>query len=200
MKILRKAVLGAAVAALISCGGSAAWAQTSQPGAPAGQAPPQGMMGYGMPMMGPGMMMGHGMMGYGMPMMGPGMMGYGTPMMPGGVGPMMGMMPGQHVEGRIAFLRTELGITQAQAPVWDTFAEALRASARAMVDMHGQMMPMMQQGPQAMPLAQRLELQERMMTLHLEALRRVRSAAGPLYAALDERQKRVADQLMVGMM
>lgn len=182
MKILRKAVLGAAVAALISCGGSAAWAQTSQPGAPAGQAPPQGMMGYGMPMMGPGMM------------------GYGTPMMPGGVGPMMGMMPGQHVEGRIAFLRTELGITQAQAPVWDTFAEALRASARAMADMHGQMMPMMQQGPQAMPLAQRLELQERMMTLHLEALRRVRSAAGPLYAALDERQKRVADQLMVGMM
>ena len=51
-----------------------------------------------------------------------------------------------------------------------------------------------------MPLPQRLELHERMMASHLEALRRVRAAAGPLYAALDDRQKRAADTLMMGMM
>src|SRR5438309_7236242 len=28
----------------------------------------------------------------------------------------MAMMPGQHIEGRIAFLKTELGITEAQLP------------------------------------------------------------------------------------
>jgi hypothetical protein len=110
-----------------------------------------------------------------------------------------GMM-GQHVEGRIAFLRAELGITPAQEAPWNAFAEALRASAQAMADMHGQMMPMMQGGPQAVPLPQRLELHERMMASHLEALRRVRAAAGPLYAALDDRQKRIADTLMMGMM
>lgn len=52
----------------------------------------------------------------------------------------------------------------------------------------------------AVPLPQRLELHERMMASHLEALRRVRAAAGPLYAALDDRQKRIADTLMMGMM
>lgn len=196
MAILRKAALAATAAALIGIGGGA-WAQTGQPGGPAGQAPSPGATAPGM--MGPGMM-GPWMMGQGMApgMMGPGMMGYGMPMM----GP--GMMMGQHIEGRIAFLRAELGITAAQEAQWNAFAEALRASARAMADMHGQMMPMMmpmmQGGPQAVPLTQRLELHERMMASHLEALRRVRAAAGPLYAALDDRQKRIADSLTMGMM
>ena len=134
-------------------------------------------------------------------MMGSGMMGQG-----GMMGMMMGpgMMMGQHTEGRIAFVRAELGITAAQEAQWNAFAEALRTSARAMADMHGQMMPMMmpmmQGGPQAVPLPQRLEWHERMMASHLEALRRVRAAAGPLYAALDDRQKRIADSLMTGMM
>jgi hypothetical protein len=118
---------------------------------------------------------------------------------------MMGYgMMGQHVEGRIAFLRAELGITAAQEAPWNAFAEALRGSAQAMADMHQQMvpmmMPMMQAGPQAVPLPQRLELHERMMASHLEALRRFSAAAGPLYAALDDRQKRIADGLIMGMM
>ncbi len=73
-----------------------------------------------------------------------------------------------------------------------------------MADMHQQMNPMMMSmmraGPQAVPLPQRLELHERMMASHLEALRRVRAAAGPLHAALDDRQKRIADGLIMGMM
>ena len=174
---LRNASLAALAAAAIGIG--AAWAQTGQPGGQGGQMG-AGMMGQGM---GPGMMGGDRMM----PMMRGGMMG-------------PGMMLGQHVEGRIAFLRAELGITPAQEAQWNAFAEAMRASAQAMADMHGQMMPMMQGGPQAVPLPQRLELHERMMASHLEALRRVRAAAGPLYAALDDRQKRTADTLMLGMM
>lgn len=192
---LRNTAFAAGAALAMSVG--AVWAQTGQPAGPAGQTGP-GVMGPGT--MGPGMMgqgMGPGMMGWDrmMPMMRGGMMG------PGMMGP--GMM-GQHVEGRIAFLRAELGITAAQEAQWNAFAEALRSSAQAMADMHQQTMPMMmsmmQAGPQAVPLPQRLELHERMMASHLEALRRFRGAAGPLYSALDDRQKRIADGLIMGMM
>jgi hypothetical protein len=225
---VRKArVVGAAVAVLISVG-SSTWAQTGQPGGPGAQAPWPGMMGPGMmgQWMGPGMMGWDHMM---MPMMrgpmGP-MMGWDgrmpmmgwdqMPMMRGPMGPMMGwdgrmpmmMGPGvagpgvmaQHVEGRLAFLRAELGITEAQAPQWDAFAEAFRANARGMAEIHQQMMPMMFPGPQLVPLPRGLELHEQMMVSRLEALRRLKAAAGPLYDALDERQKRIADGLVMGMM
>jgi LTXXQ motif family protein len=36
---------------------------------------------------------------------------------------------GAHLEGRIAFLRAELGITEAQASQWEAFAQAMRDSA-----------------------------------------------------------------------
>jgi hypothetical protein len=49
----------------------------------------------------------------------------------GGMGMGMGMggMPFEHVEGRIAFLKAELKITDAQAPQWNAFAETLRSNA-----------------------------------------------------------------------
>ena len=52
----------------------------------------------------------------------------------------MGMMAPKRVEGRIAFLRTELQITEAQTPVWNAFADVLRAQARGMEAMHSRMM------------------------------------------------------------
>lgn len=56
-------------------------------------------------------------------------MGYGNM-------PMMGMMNGgQRVEGRLAFLKTELKITKAQEAVWDDYAKALRANAQQMTAM-----------------------------------------------------------------
>jgi hypothetical protein len=42
----------------------------------------------------------------------------------------VGMQPGQHIEGRLAFLKTELKITDAQAPQWNAYADALRANAK----------------------------------------------------------------------
>jgi hypothetical protein len=79
----------------------------------------------------------------------------GMPMgsMPGQSGnmPMMGMMQmimGQngmagHVEGRIAFLKTELKITDAQEPLWNAVADAMRANAKEMAEMpHGMAMMM----------------------------------------------------------
>ena len=58
----------------------------------------------------------------------PGMMGHhgsSTPMMRGGSLSCMDKMTSradQHIEGRIAFMRTKLKITDEQMPRWNTFA------------------------------------------------------------------------------
>ena len=130
----------------------------------------------------------------------PGMMGQdgsSMPMMQGGsqgcMGRMMGMV--QHVEGRIAFLRTELKITDDQSAQWNAFADALRANARRMTEMHGMM------GQGASPSApERLDHMEKMMAGMLEAARSTKAALAPLYAVLSDEQKKTADTLLQGPM
>ena len=46
----------------------------------------------------------------------------------------------RHVEGRIAFLKTELKITDAQQPLWNAVADAMRADAASIGDMPDGMM------------------------------------------------------------
>ena len=72
---------------------------------------------------------------------------------------MMTMMSAQsgmmasHAEARIAALKAELKITDAQAPQWNRFAEALRGTGKSMEDMHRQMMNPLQRRrcPLALP-------------------------------------------------
>jgi hypothetical protein len=72
-------------------------------------------------------------------MMGNGMMNQG--MMTCGHMSMSSMMhAGQHIEGRLAFLKTELKITDAQAPQWNAYADALRANAKRMHEFRSDMM------------------------------------------------------------
>jgi hypothetical protein len=42
-------------------------------------------------------------------------------------------------EGRIAFIKAELGITDAQNAVWDGYVQALKANLASMQSMHQQM-------------------------------------------------------------
>jgi hypothetical protein len=140
----------------------------------------QGMMGMG----------GQGMMG-GMSMMN--MMG--MMQMMGGDGPGMGMI--DRVEGRIAFLRTELKITDAQAGAWNAFAAALRTNAQSLGTARGMMMGRMGAGqPQAQTLTQRLDAQERWLNARLEGTRSLKTAFTGLYGALSEDQKKTADDLL----
>lgn len=144
----------------------------------------------------------------GQPMRGP-MMNQGTMgrdmMMDRGMMPMMGMMnPAEHIEGRLAFLKTELKITDTQMPQWDAFADALRSSAKRMGDVmaagHGTMMEMMS-GQAATPsLPSRLERAEAHMSAHLEMLRAMKGPTTQLYAVLSDDQKRMADRLIHGPM
>jgi hypothetical protein len=158
------------VAAMLAAG-SPLYAQTAPPaGAPA---MPGGM---------PGMQMG-GERGGQMPMMG--MMG----------DRMMEMMA-SHAEGRLAFLKTELKITDAQSAQWNAFAEAVRANAKGMKDMHA---AMMEQRTTSATLPDRLATHEKMLSAHLDAARRLGAAAKPLYAAFTDEQKKTADEIMIPM-
>jgi len=147
---------------------------------PAGTPPAAGMQGMSGNQMG-----GAG----GRPMMGM------RPMMRGQDG--MGMMAG-HVEGRLAFLKTELKITDAQLPLWNAVADAIRTDAKSMSEMMSG--GMMGSSQTTATLPEKLALHEKMMTTHLEALRRLKAAVDPLYAALGPEQKKSADELLMGPM
>ena len=114
---------------------------------------------------------------------------------------MMQMMMGQngmagHVEGRIAFLKTELKITDAQQSLWTTVADTMRANAKGMSGMPNGM-PMM---GSATTLPDKLAMHEKMMATHLDGLRKLKAAVEPLYASLNADQKKAADELMIGPM
>jgi hypothetical protein len=97
-------------------------------------------------------------------------------MMDGGMGQMMQMMGGgqamapfAHIEGRIAFLKTELAVTDAQTPQWNAFADALRGGAKAMRE---SMTSMMQTG-KAFNAAERTDAMVKMMSVRLESMKSI---------------------------
>jgi len=109
--------------------------------------------------------------------------------------PMMAAMA-RHVEGRLAFLKTELKITDAQLPLWNAVADAIRANAKDM----GAMAEGMMGSAQAATLPDKLAAREKMLATRLEALRKLKAAVDPLYAALSDEQKKTADELIMGPM
>src|SRR6516164_6179100 len=115
---------------------------------------------------------------------------------------MMTMMSAQsgmmaaNVEGRIASLKSELKITDAQTSAWNKFADALRAAGGSMNDMYQQMM---QSGPAA-TLPARLNRRETMLAAHLTRVKALNEALTPLYASFSDAQKEIADSMMIGPM
>lgn len=145
-------------------------------------------------MMGSGMMGRSGMMG-GSGMMGSGMMGGGCGMMAGGFA-----ADGEldtYVDGRVAFLEAELGITQDQQGVWKDYADALRSNADVMVAMHGRMRDAVG-GQDTAPTAW-LDLHIEMMKSRLAALEALKPATEALYVALTPEQKQKANRLLPAM-
>ena len=140
------------------------------------------------------------------------------PMKPGGQGmmmgddmmKMMGMMQTMHggmsqmgmgsagtrglqrIEGQIAFYKTELKITDAQAPQWNAFAETIRGSATTQrTALQGMMQA---NGPGSAP--EQIERRIALTTAQLDAMKTFLTAAKPLYAVLSDEQKKTADELM----
>jgi len=162
--------------------GTAAPSASTPSEQPAGTQMMMNMMGQsqGMPMMG---MMGQGGMG----MMDQGAMPMAGSMSNSGM-PMQGM--GAHLEGRIAFLRAELAITEAQAPQWEAFAQALRDSTAKLKEAQAA-------APQAAAATfmQRAELQEQWLGARLDGLKGIRTAFAGLQAVLSDDQKKTAEAL-----
>jgi len=184
-KINRFAIPALAFAAALSFGSAVGLAQTKTPLA-------QGMMSQGG--MGPGMMsqggMGPGMMSQGG--MGPGMMSQG------GMAPAMCAAMARDVDGRLAYLKAELKITEAQEPLWKTYEAAARDNAKAMGDRCTTMMN--PNGAVGLTLPDRLDRREQFMVARLDSLRAVSKALKPLYGSLSEDQKKTADQIFWGPM
>jgi hypothetical protein len=148
---------------------------------------------------GPGMMNGQGfgpgMMG---PGYGPGMMGnYGAGMM-GGCGMMGATADGQtstFAAGRTAFIKAELGITDAQKSAWDAYAEKLKTNLQSMQGMWQTMKAVFE----AKTPADRLDAQIAAMDSRLTALKDIKPALAKLYDELSADQKKKADELLTGM-
>jgi LTXXQ motif family protein len=113
-------------------------------------------------------------------------------MMGGGGSGMTPMMQPRHVEGRIAFLKTELKITDAQSQQWTAFADALRENATAMATMHGRMM---NDGTTA-SAPQLAERHVQMMSQCLEGMKKIAGAETTLYTVLSDEQKKTGDELL----
>lgn len=152
---------------------------------------------------------GSGMMGGGMgnmPMMGmmkdmKEMMGNMSMMHSMGMMQRMGMMGGMatidRVEGRIAFLRAELKISDAQADVWNGFADALRANAKKLAEVRASMMPKPgDKQPPASTFSARLDSQEQWLIARLDGLRAMKSAFAKLNEVLSDDQKKTASDLL----
>ena len=105
-------------------------------------------------------------------------------------------MMAKYIEGRLAFLKTELKITDAQLPLWNAFAQAMRDDASTMQAMPHPMMEM----NKAATLPDKLAARQTILTARLEAVRKLKAAADPLYAALTADQKKTADDIMLSPM
>jgi prophage DNA circulation protein len=118
--------------------------------------------------------------------------GSSAPSMRGGSVSCMEKMSGmaQHMEGRMASMRTKLKITDEQMPQWNAFADAMRNNARRMTEMHEKM------GPAAsMSAPERLDRMEQMTAGMMEAAQSTKAAFTPLYSVLSAEQKKEADNL-----
>lgn len=169
-------------------------------GQPAGQAPQMGRM------------MGDDKMGMGMPQKDQDKMGSGSMNQPGGMMMMMErMMRGQmcgmpgmsgtaatstditdRTEGRIAFLKAELQISDKQITDWNALADALRSARSHLVEAQ-QLVAF----DKKMTSAERLEAYEKHLAERLEAVKSSRAAYNRLYASLNEEQKRTSDTILL---
>lgn len=159
-------ILVGALVGTVTLGVGVALAEDTQPQMPMTD---QGMMG--------GQGMGPGMMGqYGMGMMGHGVMN--------DMGPMM--------EGRLAYMKAELGITAEQTAAWGDYAKAVKERVSSMQKTRTEMMKVMHSGS----ALDRLDARTKAMENMVESLKAVRPAVVALYNALTADQKKKADALI----
>jgi len=100
--------------------------------------------------------------------------------------------PGRHVEGRIAYLKTELKITDAQQPLFDAVANVMRENSRAVRDAFQGMRGDPNQLRTALA---RLEARAKFTQLRADGEAKMLAAFRPLYQAMSPDQQKAADEM-----
>ena len=96
------------------------------------------------------------------------------------------------IEGRIAFLKAELEITDKQMADWNVLADALRSSRQHLVEARKYLVP-----DDKANSPDRMERYERHLTERLEAVKSARTSFARLYPTLSNSQKQTADTILV---
>lgn len=121
-----------------------------------------------------------------------------------GAGPGAGWGPEAMVDrmdGRLAFLKAELKITEAQTGAWDEFAATIRSARESHVATMRSMMEEMRSGEAfKKTLPERLALRQTHMEARLEEIKSMAASVDKLYEVLDETQKKTADEMAMPMM
>ncbi|MGE0232466.1 MAG: Spy/CpxP family protein refolding chaperone [Flavobacteriaceae bacterium] len=140
----------------------------------------------------------------------------------GGFGPMMmqqwggGMMFGRNaddmraymaeymvdrIDGRLAFMKTELKITDAQEAAWQRFANTVRETTQSHNEQMREMMSRyFGEDADEVSLPDSLDYQEAHLAQRLEEIRNLREAVEALYAVLGEEQKKAASEVVIPLM
>ncbi len=96
------------------------------------------------------------------------------------------------VAGRLAYLKDELDITEAQSQAWKAYVDAVNSRVEAMQGMRQNMMRAIQKSS----AVERMNARIKSMEVMLEAMKTVKPATEKLYSALTDEQKNVADELI----
>jgi LTXXQ motif family protein len=109
----------------------------------------------------------------------------------------------KHIDGRLAFLKTELKITPEQEKLWEDFATVAKTNATSMEELceakKAKWKDAKEKGDaERPPLPERLDARAESLKAKLEALRAKTNAVKPLYDALNDEQKKTADELIRG--
>jgi periplasmic protein CpxP/Spy len=103
------------------------------------------------------------------------------------------MLPGQRVDGKIAFLKAELKITPAQEEKWAPVAAAMRDNAQAL----DRAIATARQAQKPMDAVERIALRSDFAKVRAENEGRFLAAFKPLYESLSPAQQQVANQLFM---
>jgi periplasmic protein CpxP/Spy len=102
------------------------------------------------------------------------------------------MLPGQLVDGRIAFLKAELKITPAQEAQWQPVAAAMRENANSL----DQAITTARQDRGSMDAIQHIALRGQFAKVRADNDARLLAAFKPLYASLSPEQQQLANQFV----
>jgi len=102
------------------------------------------------------------------------------------------MLPGQLVDGRIAFLKAELKIAPAQETQWQQVATAMHENANAL----DPLISTAREQRGTMDAVQRLTMREQFAKVRAENDARLLTAFKPLYASLSPEQQQIANNLV----